>query len=145
MSKPTPKGISLEQSLFLEIQIHGNGVGVANRSWRVVIFLSGSSVLMIFAGLPAAMALAGISPVTTLPAPMMLFSPMVTPLHTMALSPIHTLGGKDYRLGGGRWQAPVVDAVPVGIGDVGVAGDHAIVPDDNALGRADPDTGEIST
>ncbi len=42
-------------------------------------------------GLPAAMTLAGISLVTTLPAPITVFSPIVTPGSTIAPPPIHTL------------------------------------------------------
>ena len=45
---------------------------------------------MTFAGLPAAITLAGISWFTTEPAPMMLFSPMVTPGSTMTPAPSHT-------------------------------------------------------
>ena len=45
---------------------------------------------MTLAGLPAATTFAGISDATTLPAPMTLFSPMVTPLQTFAPSPIQT-------------------------------------------------------
>src|SRR5699024_1582422 len=41
-------------------------------------------------GLPTATTLAGMSWVTTLPAPMTLFSPMLTPGSRMAPAPIHT-------------------------------------------------------
>ena len=43
------------------------------------------------AGLPANTELGGTFFVTTAPAPIILFSPIVTPLQTIALSPIHTL------------------------------------------------------
>ena len=42
-------------------------------------------------GLPAATTPAGISLVTTLPAPMMQPSPMVTPISTVTFAPSHTL------------------------------------------------------
>ena len=41
--------------------------------------------------MPAAITLGGMSLATTAPAPITLFSPIVTPLHTIALSPIQTL------------------------------------------------------
>ena len=46
---------------------------------------------MTLQGLPAATELAGISRVTTLPAPMTLFSPMVTPGQMTLLAPIQQL------------------------------------------------------
>lgn len=42
-------------------------------------------------GTPAAKELAGISRVTTLPAPITQLSPMVTPLHTVTLADSYTL------------------------------------------------------
>ena len=51
----------------------------------------GVQVLMTRAGLPTAMELAGMSRVTTAPAPMIEFSPMVTPGHTTTEPPSHTL------------------------------------------------------
>ena len=54
-----------------------------NESW--------SSFFTNFAGLPAYIELSGTSFVTTAPAPIILFLPIVTPLQIIALSPIQTL------------------------------------------------------
>jgi hypothetical protein len=43
------------------------------------------------AGFPAAIQLAGISPVTILPAPMIELSPIIVPLRITEFIPIHTL------------------------------------------------------
>lgn len=46
---------------------------------------------MTLTGLPTATALSGMSWVTTAPAPITTLLPMVTPISTVALPPIHTL------------------------------------------------------
>ena len=46
--------------------------------------------LTTFAGTPAATVLAGMSPVTTAPAPITALSPMVTPCRIVALEPTQT-------------------------------------------------------
>ena len=87
------------------------------------------------------MALAGISRTTTEPAPMMLFSPIRTPLQTMALSPIQKLFPMLDRCGIPDSQAAVVDAMPVRIGDKHALGQHAALSDDDLRGGADPHPG----
>src|SRR5690554_2745321 len=47
--------------------------------------------LITLQGFPPAITLAGISLVTTLPAPITLFSPIVTPFKTVTFTPSHTL------------------------------------------------------
>src|SRR5690606_2440371 len=69
-----------------QVQVHGTSLGN--------LFEDGLSVqisLTTLAGLPTATTLAGRSLATTAPAPTTVFSPMVTPGHTMTPPPSQTL------------------------------------------------------
>ena len=74
-----------------------NFSGSESQFFLVIIIFFGSSFFMTLAGFPAAIVFGGISVVTTDPAPIILFLPTVTPLQTIALSPIHTFFQVFYR------------------------------------------------
>ena len=65
--------------------------GSLKKSFREIKFSFSSKTFTNLAGFPAKIEFGGTSFVTTAPAPIILFSPIVTPLQTIALSPIHTL------------------------------------------------------
>ena len=65
-----------------------------SKKLALVLKSTSSRVLTSFAGLPANIEFGGTSFVTTAPAPIILFLPIVIPLQIIALSPIQTLSSK---------------------------------------------------
>ena len=93
---------------------------------------------MTIAGLPAAITFSGMSEATTLPAPITLFFPIVTPLQIVAPSPTQTFSSQYHGTGHTDDLCSVVNVMPVCIGDVGAGRKHAVVADGNVAGGVKP-------